>query len=217
MIMGHTDNIPGLLQVRYKWPEAATEHLLTVAPLTGHWPIFSRLDIWPAAPLEVSTKLFFDSIYTVLLIVSGIGLGLQARRGSPLPRGVITPWVLFFTFPVQIHERYLLFAGGAAAICIGESVGTWLLGLFLSFITLIMTLHVMMINGASIDDFGVNLSILFPWLFAPDSGHTIWKYIDGSYPDAAWAVILACGVYLYLSLAPSRRIRSAVVSRGLTD
>jgi hypothetical protein len=207
MVMGKTDNIAGLLANRYQWPGSATGHLLTVPSLGSHWPIYSSLHIWPAAPLDLTTKMFFDSLYTLLLIISGIGLGLQARRRDPrFLAALVTPWVLFFTIPVQIHERYLLFAAGSAAICIGESVGTWLLGLFLSFLTMIMTLHVMLLHGGNGDiDFGQKLSILFPWLFSPDSGHIIFKYIDGSFPDAAWAVILACGIFLYLSLAPSRR------------
>jgi hypothetical protein len=204
MVMGKTDNLPGLLEFRYKWPMMATEHLTTFAPLPGYWPIFSKLHVWPAAPLDLTIKQLFDSVYTVLLLISGIGLGLHARRRDPrfLP-ALITPWVLFFTIPVQIHERYLLFAAGAAVICIGQSVGTYLLGLFLSFLTLVMTLHVMLLNGVDVGEFGTRLSVMLPWLFDPDCGHTIFKYVDGSFPDAGWATVLACGVFLYLSLAPT--------------
>jgi hypothetical protein len=204
MVMGKTDNLPGLLEFRYKWPHMATEHLTTFDPLPGYWPIFTKLNVWPAAPLDLTIKQLFDSLYTVLLLISGIGLGLHARRRDPrfLP-ALITPWVLFFTIPVQIHERYLLFAGGAAVVCIGQSIGTYLLGLFLSFLTLVMTLHVMLINGADVGEFGTRLSVMLPWLFSPDSGHIIFKYVDGSFPDAGWAVVLACGVFLYLSLAPT--------------
>jgi hypothetical protein len=112
---------------------------------------------------------------------------------------------LFFTFPVQIHERYLLYAAGCSAICIGQSVGMMLLGVVLTGITLAMTLDVMMVNCGNLSAFGQNLAQSFPLLFSPQSGQTLLKYVDGSYPDIGWAVLVIAAVFFYLSWLPSRK------------
>ena len=79
-----------------------------------------------------------------------------------------------------------------------------MLGIFLSFVTTVMTLNVMMDHG-DVRAFGVKLSNAFPWLFSPASGQIIRKYIQGTHPDIAWGVLLAAGVFFYLSLAPSSK------------
>jgi hypothetical protein len=205
MIMGRTSNLPGILQVQYGWPQWIHATALTIPPIAGHWAMISTLGCWPAVPLNVTSKMLFNSIYTVLLIVSGIGIGLQARRKDRrILVALITPWILFFTFPVQIHERYLLFAAGCSAICIGQSVGMMLLGVVLTGITLAMTLNLMMLYGPSLNAFGQNLAQCFPSLCSPQSGQTLLRYIDGTHPDIGWAVLVIAAVFLYVSLIPGR-------------
>jgi hypothetical protein len=205
MIMGLTSNLPGIFNVRFGWPSWIQVTALTLPAIAGHWPVLSKLGWWPTAPLVVTTKMLFNSIYTLLLLLSGIGIGLQARRKDRrVLVALITPWILFFTFPVQIHERYLLYAAGCSAICIGQSVGMMLLGVVLTGITLAMTLDVMMVNCGNLSAFGQNLAQSFPLLFSPQSGQTLLKYVDGSYPDIGWAVLVIAGVFFYLSFAASR-------------
>jgi hypothetical protein len=206
MIQGLTSNIPGMLEVRYHWSHMARDVAFTLPAIGAHWPRFiSDRFWWPGAALDVTSKQFFDTIYAILLVISGIAIGLQARRNDRRTLvALATPWLLFFVFPVQIQERYLLFAAGVSVICIGQSVGAALLGIFLSFVTTVMTLNVMMDHG-DVRAFGVNLSNAFPWLFSPASGQIIRKYIQGTHPDIAWGVLLAAGVFFYLSLAPSSK------------
>ncbi len=169
-----------------------------------HWPGFIRDRFWwPASALNVTSKQLFDTIYAILLTISGLAIGLQARRNDRrLLAALVTPWLLFFMFPVQIQERYLLFAAGVSVISVGQSIGAALLGIFLSFVTTVMTLNVMMDHG-DVGAFGAKLCKAFPRLFSPASGQTIREYIQGTHPDIAWGVLVAAGVFFYLSLAPS--------------
>ena len=61
------------------------------------------------------------------------------------------------------------------------------------------------IGSSDLDQFGQNLSDAMPWLFSPDSGHTIQHYLDGTQPDIAWGILIIGLVFLYLSLTPSPR------------
>ncbi len=206
MIMGLTDNMPGIFEARFGWSHAANDIAFTLPAIASHWPAFiTSRAWWPAADVDVSAKTLFDSIYFFLLLLSGIAVGLQARRKDRrMLVALVTPWIMFFLWPVQIHERYLLFAAGAAVCCIGNSLGTCLLGLCLTGCSFIMHLDLLMTHG-NIDDFGKNLSKALPWLFSPDCGQTILNYIAATHPDLGWGVLVISLVFLYLSLTPSPR------------
>jgi hypothetical protein len=164
--------------------------------------------LWP--DVVVTTKTLFNTIYGVLLAVSAVGVGLQARRKDRrMLVALATPWLIFFSFPVQIHERYLLFAAGVSAICIGQSVGMALLGCFLTFVTTVMTLNVMFDHG-DLAAFGQKLAEQFPRLCSPSSANTIYGYIQGTHPDIGWGVLVATGVFLWISVTPGGPRRKKV-------
>jgi hypothetical protein len=203
---GPIDNLPGLFQDRFGWNDSGDWHQdLGVAAFTI-----------PGTQVAVSERMLFNSAYIVLLIASGIGIGLQARRRDRrMLVALVTPWLVFFCLPVQIQERYLLFGAAASAICIGESIGMSLLGLFLSLVAAAMTLNVMMnANEPGLGRFGRLLSESLPWLFSPSAGETLHYYIDNSHPDLAWGVLIATGVFLYVSLT---RARASSPGRGQCD
>jgi len=143
----------------------------------------------------------------VMLVLSGIAIGLQARRNDRrMLVALVTPWIMFFLFPVQIQERYLLYASGAAACCIGDSVGMALLGFSLTLFSAIM--HVIRLldwHTADLTGFGQNLSTAFPRIFSPQSGQTMLQYTQAMHPDMGWGILLLGMIFLYLSLTPSRR------------
>jgi hypothetical protein len=206
MVMGLTDNIPGIFEIRFGWPHAADDIAFTLPAIASHWPAFiTSRAWWPAMDVDVSAKTLFDTIYFFFLLLSGIAVGLQARRKDRrMLVALVTPWIMFFLWPVQIHERYLLFAAGAAVCCIGNSVGTCLLGLCLTACSAIMHLDLLMTHG-NVDQFGQNLSNALPWLFSPDCGQTIQNYLAATHPDMGWGVLVIGLVFLYLSLTPSPR------------
>jgi hypothetical protein len=113
---------------------------------------------------------------------------------------------MFFLWPVQIQERYLLYGAAAAACCIGESIGAALLGLLLTLFSLMMPMKILLdwAYWWQLSALGNNLARAMPWLFSPASGRTMHKYLDGTQPDIAWGILVLSLVFLYLSLTPSR-------------
>ena len=64
MVMGLTDNIPGIFEARFGWPHMADDTAFTLPAIASHWPAFiARRAGWPAADVDVSAKTLFDSIY----------------------------------------------------------------------------------------------------------------------------------------------------------
>jgi hypothetical protein len=210
MTRGPASNMPALFEGRFGWSQDADDVAFTLPAIGRHWPGFitSRY-LWPAVDTDISSKELFDSVFGFFLVISGIAIGMQARRNDRrMLAALVTPWIMFFLWPVQLHERYLLFASGAAACCIGESVGTALLGCLLSAFSLIMQMDVLIGNGnyrADTDGFGQKLVEAFPRLFTADSGQNLKEYLAASHPDLAWGILTVGLIFLYLSFAPSRR------------
>jgi len=202
MIMGTTSNLPGLLDIRYGWERSALQTAFTI-PSELLWN-------WPAGTIDVTAKQMFSVIYGVTLVLCGLGISrAAARHDRRVLVAFVAPYVMFFCFPCQIHERYLLFAAGSAAILVGYGWGMTLLGLFMTAVTWIMTMHVMIGNGRRVD-FGIYLNQTFPGWFGPDFGDKLLRFIAGTHPDIAWAVLLVAGIFMYYSLVPSPRRRDVL-------
>jgi hypothetical protein len=210
MVQGLTDNVPGFFEIRFGWPHEASETAFTLPAIARHWPHWiAARGWWPAYDADVSAKTLFDSIYAFFLLISAVGVALQARwKDRRMLVALTTPWIMFFLWPVQIHERYLLFAAGVGVCCIGNSVGTCLLALMLTAASTVMHLDVMMDQSpAGVVPFGENLSKAMPWLFSQDSGDTIRNYVSAMHPDLAWGILILSLAFLYLSLTRSPRWR----------
>ena len=200
LIWGRTSNLPALFLERFGWSRDVQDVAFTLPAFHSHWPITINMDAF-----DVTSKQLFNTIFAILLTISAVAVGLQARRNDKrMLVALITPWLLFFCFPVQIQDRYLMFGAASAAICVGENIGVAVLGIFLSFVTAAMTMQVMLEN-CSISAFGQSLADRFPWLCSPDSGDTIYRYINGIHPDVAWGVLTTTAIFFYLSLTRSPR------------
>jgi hypothetical protein len=110
------------------------------------------------------------------------------------------PWLVFFVFPVEIHGRYMLFPAAVSAICIGDSIG---MGMLSVVMTLIATVQILddMLQGGDRDGMGDLLSSRYPGIFGPDCANTIYRYLQGTHPDLAWAVLLIVGILFYAAFA----------------
>jgi len=217
MEMGPSSNIPAVFELRFGWPHEAEEIAFTIPAINNNWRIF-LIDgpNWPAADWDISAKLLFNTIATVLILISGVAIGLQARRNDRrMLVALVTPWIMFFLWPVQIHERYLIYASGVGACCIGNSVGTALLGLLLSACSFIMQMNRLLDwHSSDLDAFGQNLSKAFPHLFSPTCAQTALQYISNTHPDIAWGILVIGMVFMYLSLTPTRRISTPPKAAG---
>ena len=208
--MGTTSNIPVLFTQRFGWPNDANELAFTLPAFHAHWPAFiAAHGWWPAVDFDVSEKQLFSTLYGFFLVVSGIAVGLAARRNDRrILVALVTPWIVFFLLPAQIHERYLVFASGEAACCIGAGVGPALLGYLLTIFSSMMYMSRLLdMPNVDLDRFGQNLSDAMPRIFSPESGHTMLQYFDNTHPDIAWGITVVALVFLYLSLTPSKGVR----------
>jgi hypothetical protein len=198
MVMGVTSNLPGILKERYGFhsPEIITD-FFTIPP--------EMLLGYPRVAIELTIKQVLAVVYAVTLLASAVGIGLHARRRDPrVLVAFTTPWLMFFCFPVQIHERYLLYAAGVGAITVGAGAGPMLMCAYMSIVTWIMTMHVML-NAGDRERFGQLLHETFPSLFEPTAADTLHRFIGGTYPDIGWSILFCAVVFLYLTLVPSRR------------
>ncbi len=203
LIWGRTSNLPALFMERWGWSRDVADVAFTMPAI--------HLFHLHIAPFDVTSKQMFNTIFAILLPISAIAVGFQARRRDKrMLVALCTPWLLFFCFPVQIQDRYLMFGAASAAIAVGQSVGAAMLGVFLSCVTAAMTLQVMLEN-CSISNFGQSLADRFPSICTPDAGDTIYRYINGIHPDVAWGVLAATAIFFYLSLTRSPRPARLIV------
>jgi len=139
-------------------------------------------------------------------MLSGIAIGLQTKRNDR--RALVafaTPWLVFFLFSVQMQERYLLWAGAAAACCIGQSIAMAVLGFLLALASMSMEIKALFAQTDGLDQFGRNACALLPQICSPNVGHTCWRYLDPLQPDVAWAILIIAMVFMYISCLPSKR------------
>jgi len=193
LFTGPTSNIPAVFNLRFGWPRDVDEIAFSI-PIHG-------------TTYDITQKAMFTTISVFFLVLSGIGIGLQTRRNDRRALvAFVTPWIVVFLFSVQMQERYLLWAGAAAACCIGESVGMALLGFALTLFSAAMPLKILLDKSdPDLDQFGQNLSTLLPRIFSPDLGHVLRRYIDPLQPDIAWGILVIALVFLYISLTPSSK------------
>lgn len=178
MVMGLTSNLPGILHHRYGWRNPR-EVLFTIQE---H---------------DVTMKTLLFAVFAVLMIVSCIGMAMNYRRkDTRFLVAIVTPWLLFFTIPAQIHERYLLYAAGVGAVLVGYGVGMSLLNFFLTLLTFAMTIHVMLIAGRR-NEFGNGVYEGF--------GNDLFASIRATHPDIGWAVVLITLIFLYVTMTWPRK------------
>jgi len=205
---GLTDNIPGLLHEGFGWASDPNQVAVTL-PALPYWStsFFSAAGSWPATEWNISAKTLFNSIYFTFMVVSGVGIGLQAKRNDRrLLVALVAPWLMFFLLPTEIHGRYLLYAAAVSSICIGESVGMAVLGGVVTLIATIMIADAMLLAGNR-PRLGHQLATWFPFLGTGDGVEDLFRAVDATHPGLAWAVILIGAIFLYLALSPTPNLQ----------
>ncbi len=215
-----TDNLPGLLFERFGWSKNPDDIAFTLDAISGKWPPFlARHGFWPAVGVDVSSKVLFNTLFMIILLIVGIGVSrMSRRRDRRMLVALTTPWLVFFIFPVEIHGRYALYPAAVSAICVGESIGMLLMSLFLMLAATVMILDALL-QGGNIDRFGQLLSQRYPSVFGSDFARTLYRVVDRTHPDLAWGMFVATGVFLYLTFAGSgkkgREVHAASADRGM--
>ena len=108
---------------------------------------------------------------------------------------MLVPWLLFYTIPAQIHDRYLLFPAACAAILLAEGIGFTLLGIFLTGLTFLQTVQSAMQTNSVLAERYVH-----PF-FNPD----FYRFCDTLRPDISWAVLAITAVFFFAAFTGRRR------------
>lgn len=193
MTTGTANNLAAILSNNFGWRDPSVEFTFVKGDYFG----------WPEKSFRMSIGEILRILTTVLLVISCIGVAIQHKRKDPrFLIAVCTPWMIFFTFPTQVHERYLIFCAASAAIWVGAGWGMTLLGLFLTAHTFIMTMQIML--GQQPNPVGTNIST-FGSEIAPDFSRWLLNIADRLHPNAGYSSIVIALLMLYLCFAPSRR------------
>jgi hypothetical protein len=208
MTTGLSDNLAGLLDRRYGWHDVSEVVFTLNAYHIRLWPTHvTLLD----DPTEISIRVLLAALYVIAFLVCVVGAAIQYRRNDPKFLVAITGvWLMFFTLLPQIHERYLLYAAGVGCSLTAVGGGFVLLDVFMTALTFIMTLHVMLRvarENGDLQAFGMNISPHLGLGASPTFGQSLIRFIEGTHPDAGWAVLLCAGIFLFNALAPSRKVR----------
>jgi hypothetical protein len=201
---GLTENLPAVLVNDFDWP--MEDMKITFFTIPAHWLLH-----YPAVAIDISMKEFLQGLFLTTLLLCCLGVGMHARRrDARILIALAAPWLIFFCFLPQIHERYLLFVAGISCICVGTSIGMTLIGILLSIITFAMTLHAMLTNAGSHSRhlLGSILASEFPSLFTDKAGDKLLEMLNGTRSglDLGYAVVLCGLIFLYFSLAPQKLV-----------
>jgi hypothetical protein len=196
MAVGTANNLGALLRTDYGF-EDLDEVITTIQPAT--------LLGLPREPLEISMRMLMLTIYGVTLVIASIAAAIQWRRRDPnFLLAATVPWVLFALLPPQMHERYLGFAGLAAAVWIGArgGVGWTLLGGFISFVAYGQIARCMSFQGRgafnALERRGEDL---------PFFNNDFFEQMEAATPGVTWALLLGMLMVLFASFLRARTKR----------
>ena len=189
MVVGPANNLCALLEARFGWQDV---HEI-VYTIPSKWLLG-----WPAADTGIELRHFLLLIYAAFFIPACLAIAIQWRRNDRnFLIAIATPWLLFYTIPAQIHERYLLFAAGVAACSVGATLGMGLLDVFFILLTAAQTADCMMMP-AGIGSRGMDMN-------HPVFNSDFSMFMTRLRPDISWAVLLACAIYFYVSFTRYRK------------
>lgn len=185
MMVGPGSNLPAILAERFGW----------FSPQMVAWTIPANFFAgWPDEPIALTIKTILFMVYVVFVVVACFAIARQWRNNDRrFLVAIIVPWLLLYTIPAQMHERYLLYGATAGAIVAGVSLGMTALTLFLTSLTALQTLQCMMMAN------GLQYSMAHPHMNA-DLG----DFADRLRPEIGWAVIAITGVFFVAAFTRSR-------------
>ncbi|MDB5327233.1 MAG: hypothetical protein JWM57_2802 [Phycisphaerales bacterium] len=205
MVTGLTDNLPGLLKTRYRWDQVSDLAL-----------VLSPGDLFGLIKTErlYSIGQLLRGLMVLFMVPCLWAVARQARRRDPrLLVAVAAPWLMFFTFSPQIHERYLIYVAAIGMIWIGQSVGMAALAMLLSVATWMQVTHVLLdFNRNGRGPFGEKLHAWQPTWFEPSAGNTLYRLLEATHPDLAWAILVAVLVVLWVSIGTTPRDKRIALS-----
>ncbi|MBC7785564.1 MAG: DUF2029 domain-containing protein [Burkholderiales bacterium] len=189
MHLGQPSNLPALMTRAYGWDLGGIEDAVMTLPSfeTPRW-------LLPVLPSEIggdiSLRTLLLTIFFTLSVFCAVMAAMNWRRRDPRVIVALTlPWILFFTIPAQVHERYLLYGSACCAIFLACSRGWFLLGLVFTFIALLPTV-----------DTTLRFNYITPGGFDAkpfEIERLAATFINGTFPGIAWGLMMAIVIALY--------------------
>jgi hypothetical protein len=171
--MGGASSLASIFQRRYHWQ---TDMPVGTLPMTH-------------LPLTIGQLLI--AIFALLLLLGCLAMRLAERRGDVhFLMAMAAPWIAYFAVFPKMHERYLLWGVIASCTAVAVGLGPTLLAIFFSLCSSIMSLYQILGDDNS-NRFLTNIS--------PTFGKNLQLFTRGTYPDIAWAILLAMLIWLYMS------------------
>ena len=153
------------------------------------WTASSR--VMPFLPLTTRHTLFL--IYAALLIVSSFAIARTYRHREPrFLVAIAVPWLVWFAFAAQIHERYLLFGAVVGTIAIAVHLRAFAVSILMTLTSLMMTLA-NMLQSPRRNEYMADA-------FGPQFGEKYVDFTSALYPHFGWVIIAATFAVVYFVL-----------------
>jgi len=151
----------------------------------------------------VTMRQLLFGLYAAMLVACSFAMARLWQRNDPrLLAAIALPWLAWFAFAAQIHERYLLFGAVVGGIAIAVHAGAFLVALLMTALSWIMTV-------------GVMLDMPGRDRFLGGNGPELDRFIDGLHPAFCWVVMTATLAVLAMCLWPARAEQDSQVRRPL--
>ncbi len=177
MVMGAPSNLAAIL------PQFQVNRPSLVAFTCPDW-------LWS---YEVTWKALLRSIFVIGSVMCAIAMGIHYRRRNPaFLLAAATCWLLFVTFPAQIHERYVLYPAIASACVIAMGFGWTMMHIAIALIAVLPVLHGMLGAGQH--------ALFLADTMEPGFGARLFQYVRVTHPGMGWALITITLVCLWKSM-----------------
>lgn len=158
----------------------------------GGWSAGDAVLSLAGGGLTLTMRHALFTLYALALVLtSALVARLHGNKNKRFLVAIALPWLVWFAFAAQIHERYLLFGAALGGIAIAVHAGAFAMALVLSATSFLMTL-VNMLAAA-----GRNGHFL-EGAFGPDFGARLQRFMAEMYPGFGWVVILVTCVVFYI-------------------
>jgi hypothetical protein len=146
------------------------------------------------SPSTVDIRQFLMFVFVLSMVLCGTGAAIQARRNSPrFLCSLAAVWMLMPNILTQMAGRYQMWCAAASCVVIGVSVG-------LTLLHVVVALLAAGIIGAQLLQSDISRS--------PAIHDIMMRFA----PDDGWILLMIGLVYLYVALAPGRRVSNDELS-----
>ncbi len=184
-------NLTSILADSYHWDIHDIFGTLKFSFSTGGPWRLGRLMAIPAVKWNWSSDLDVKTamavVYGICLLSASAAAAMQSRRNDVrFLVSLVVPWVVFPMVMCQMGDRYPVWACGISAAMVAVSMELTLLHVLVAVFSFAMVAHHLV-------------------SFDQQRWAQLFQLTTPMYPDIAWMLVLAAGIFLVASMVPSRK------------